>query len=80
METLKTWPVPDDLKELRSFLVFSAYNRRFIKNYSSIVKPLTDLTSGYPSLCKSAKAKTLQYHDLRTPFGERWTPDCERAV
>ena len=27
------------------------------KNYSSAVKPLTDLTSDYPPLCKSTKRK-----------------------
>ena len=38
-----------------SFLGVSGYYRRFIKDYSCIVKPLTDLTSGYPPQRKSAK-------------------------
>ncbi|CAI5692272.1 unnamed protein product [Oreochromis niloticus] len=81
VEALSTWPVPRDLKQLRSFLGFSGYYRRFIKNYSSIVKPLTDLTSGYPPLRKSTKpkAKSVKYHDPKTPFGERWTPSCDLA-
>lgn len=41
IETLKTWPYPKTLQELRSFLGFSDYYRRFIQDYSSIVKPLT---------------------------------------
>lgn len=81
VKALSSWPVPRDLKQLRSFLGFSGYYRRFIKNYSSLVKPLTDLTSGYPPLRKSTKPKTkpAEYHDPKKPFGERWTPSCEQA-
>ena len=81
VKALKTWPRPQTLKELRSFLGFSGYYRRFIKDYSSIVKPLTDLTSGYPPMQKNAKTKveTHQYHDPKKPFGDRWTTTCELA-
>ncbi len=40
IEAIKTWPSPRNLKELRSFLGFSGYYRRFIKYYAKIVKPL----------------------------------------
>ncbi len=33
VEALKTWPRPNDLKELRSFLGFSGYYRRFVQDY-----------------------------------------------
>lgn len=81
VEALKKWPRPQDLKQLRSFLGFSGYYRRFIKDYSSIVKPLTDLTSGYPPLHKNTKHKTqtYQYHDPKKAFGDRWTDSCELA-
>ena len=36
---LKTWPKPNNLKELRTFLGFCGYYHRFIKDYSKIVKP-----------------------------------------
>ncbi len=58
---LKTWPVPKNLKELRSFLGFSGYYRRFIQDYATIVKPLNDLTSGihhFERAVKSRKRKT----------------------
>jgi hypothetical protein len=48
VKALKTWPKPKNLKELRSFLGFCGYNRRFIKIFSQILKPLNELTAGYP--------------------------------
>ena len=66
INALKTWPSPKNLKELRSFLGFSGYYRRFIEGYSKIVKPLTDLTVGYPPLrkTKSPKEKSVVYRNL----------------
>ncbi len=80
-EAIKTWPCPKNLKELRSFLGFSGYYRRFIKDYSQIAKPLNDLTSGYPPLKKSCKKaeKEHHYHDPKELFGGRWTTDCQKA-
>ncbi len=90
IQTLKTWPSPKNLKELRSFLGFSGYYRRFIKDYSrvvkpltdlTVVKPLTDLTVGYPPTRKGAKQSEGKgpYHNPKEPFGGRWTPLCEVA-
>jgi len=39
VNALKTWPVPRDLKYLRSFLFFSGYSSHLIKNYSSVLNP-----------------------------------------
>lgn len=57
IETLKIWPYPKTLQELRSFIGFSGYYWRFIQHYSSIVKPLNNLTSGYPPLHKGNRKK-----------------------
>ncbi len=38
------WPVPTKNKELQSFLGFTNFYQHFIKNYSKIVKPITQLT------------------------------------
>uniref|UniRef100_A0A3B3CR12 Gypsy retrotransposon integrase-like protein 1 n=1 Tax=Oryzias melastigma TaxID=30732 RepID=A0A3B3CR12_ORYME len=78
---LTSWPPPKTLKELRSFLGFAGYYRRFVKGYSSIVKPLHDLTAGYPPLQKRQKPfiKPDKYRDPKEPFGGRWTPECQQA-
>lgn len=82
ISSLKTWPVPQNLRELRSFLGFAGYYRRFVRGYSNIVKPLHGLTSGYPPPHKksSLKQSTDQtYHNLKESVGGRWTPACQRA-
>ncbi|KAL1273136.1 hypothetical protein QQF64_028998 [Cirrhinus molitorella] len=80
IQALKTWPRPQNLKELKSFLGFSGYYRRFIKDYSKVVKPLTNLTVGYPPQCKGGKAVTSgRYLNAKEPFMERWTQECQKA-
>lgn len=77
------WKKPADLKSLRSFLGFCGYYRRFIENYSSIVRPLTDLTKGYPPAQRNkkdiSKDKKSSYFKVSEPFSERWTPACDAA-
>lgn len=81
ISALKTWPVPKHLKELKAFLGFCGYYRKFIKGYSSIMKPLNDLTSGYPPSGKHSKSKERggQYYHPKEPFLNRWTPACQQA-
>ena len=44
LEAVKEWPTPKSRKEMKSFLGFAGYYRRFIKSYSEIAHPLNDLT------------------------------------
>lgn len=43
LEAVKDWPQPKNIKELRSFLGFCNFYRRFVKNYARIAEPLSDL-------------------------------------
>ena len=43
IEKIKNWPTPKDTDELRSFLAFAGYYRRFIKDFSKVTRPLADL-------------------------------------
>ena len=44
IETIKTWPIPKNIKGVRSFLGTCSYYRRFIKDFATIAKPLHRLT------------------------------------
>ncbi|KAJ8340547.1 hypothetical protein SKAU_G00351800 [Synaphobranchus kaupii] len=82
VEVVTHWKRPTDLKSLRSFLGFCGYYRRFIANYSAIVRPLTELTKGYPPVQRARTAvtgKTKFYFKESEPFGERWDPTCTAA-
>ena len=41
---VRNWPTPTTLKEVRAFIGFSNFYRRFIQDFSSIARPLHDLT------------------------------------
>jgi hypothetical protein len=44
ISTVVDWARPTNVKEVRSFLGFAGYYRRFVKNFSTIAKPMTKLT------------------------------------
>jgi len=81
VKALKTWPTPRNLKELKSFLGFSGYYRRFVQDYARIVKPLNSLTAGYPPTQKGRNQTKIdsKYFHPKEPFAERWTPVCQQA-
>ena len=61
-----SWPEPQNLKQLRQFLGFTGFYRRYVKNYSKIVEPLNRLLQGHVTngqagqrkkTCKKPKVK-----------------------
>jgi hypothetical protein len=79
---VKDFPIPKNVKEVKSFLGLSGYYRRFIKNYGQVAKPLTSLLKKdapyiWNDLCQHSfellkelliTAPILQYPDFSKPF------------
>jgi len=40
ISSVKNWPIPRTKKQVRSFLGFCSYYRKFVKDFSLIAKPL----------------------------------------
>ena len=77
---ISDWPIPKNVKEVQSFLSLANYNRKFIKDYSKIAIPLTQLTAKdtmfkWTSECQSAfdqlKKATVSGQALRMFNSER---------
>ena len=76
------WPTPTKVKDVKSFLGFANYYRRFIRNYSNIACPLINLTKKnqewkWSSPCQKAfdqlkeefsKQPVLSLPNLNKPF------------
>ena len=43
IDKVKNWPTPTNAEEVRKFTSFAGYYRRFVKDFSKIAKPLTEL-------------------------------------
>jgi len=44
LRAIQDWPVPKSIKDTQKFLGFCNFYRRFVKDYSTIARPLFDLT------------------------------------
>src|SRR5690606_11444959 len=67
VEGLANWPTPKNVKQVRQFLGFGNFYRRFIRDYSKIAKPLNDLT-GKNNTFEWTSATEEAFQDLKTRF------------
>lgn len=61
---VQNWPVPETVTQVRSFLNFAGYYRRFIPGFSRVAAPITALLQGTAGVKKAAV---------------QWSPKCQQA-
>jgi len=67
VETVKAWPPPENLLDVRAFLGFANFYCRFVKGYSKVVEPLTQLTrKGQPFEWETKQQES--FDGLKTSF------------
>ena len=65
IQDIKDWPWPETVTDVRQFLGFTNYYRKFIKQYAVVANPLNKLISG-----ENAKKKNKKVE---------WVPECEES-
>jgi len=84
VEAITSWQAPTSVKAVRSFLGFANFYRRFIKDFSKVTAPLTDLTKHDLPFMWSKEADTafLRLKELFTtaPILAQFDPDRETII
>ena len=82
LEAVESWPTPQTVTQVRSFLGFTDYFRRFIQGYADLASPLDEITgkgahfswndqrqAAFEQLKKAPlQAPVLQFADVSRPF------------
>lgn len=69
-EAVSKWPTPRTLRDLRSFLGFASYYRRFVPGFAQTAAPLHQLAAEISEKGKKKKG---------TISSEHWEGECQRA-
>jgi hypothetical protein len=84
VSTVRDWETPHNLKDVQAFLGFANFYRRFIKDYSKVVSPMTALTKKdvafmWSPACQSAFDK-LKEAFTSAPVLRHFDPDRQIVV
>ena len=71
-EVVKNWPKPSTLKDLRSFLGFALYYRRFVPHFAQRAKTLHELVSKLYEGGKHGRQRNK-------PVENNWNQECQEA-
>lgn len=72
IRVVRDWPRPQSVKDLRSFLGFSSYYRRFVPHFAQVAKPLYELIS----LTNKVKASRTKSNQV---MQSSWSGACDKA-
>ncbi len=77
ISAIKEWPIPKTVRDLRGFLGFAGYYRRFVEGYSRIVKPLNALLQGEFSTRQSSSSHRVK--GKAQSLSGKWDDECQVA-
>ena len=58
IQKVQDWPRPSNVDDVRAFLGFTGYNRRFVGDFSRISRPLNEMLAGIQR--KKSKKKIIE--------------------
>ena len=77
IEAVSKWPTPRTVYDVRSFLGFVGYYRRFIKNFSKITKSIREVITGLENQSKRAAKRTyIEWSDAADTAFEQLKAMC----
>lgn len=83
LEAVTSWPRPRTVTEVRSFLGFCSYYRRFVEGFARIAKPLNELLQNGETKVEqktpSQSSPVLGQRKAHESVQEEWTDRCESA-
>ena len=68
---VQNWKIPKNLKDLKSFIGFASYYRRFVKNFAQICSPLHKVVTN--------KDKGNKRSNSRVDITQEWAAECNEA-
>ena len=61
---VEDWPIPNCVRDVRRFLGFSSYFRKFIRDYAKISSPMSSLLIGYSTKRTNRRMNKLKEEEL----------------
>lgn len=71
VEVVANWQPPSTVSELRSFLGFASYYRRFVEGFAKLAAPLHKLVAELSNAKPRRTSKCV--------IGDRWTAECQQS-
>ena len=71
---VREWAVPETLRELRSFIGFASYYRRYVPRFTQLATPLHRIVT---AACKDGNRKRRT--SASSSIIDVWTEDCQQA-